>query len=837
LKTDEKMNFFTGTDIPVKNIVRKNYPVCSDDTPISSAAKILRENQCSAIIVQRNKIPVGIWTEKDASGIDFANLNSFDISISEFMSFPILSINENLSIRIVYNKMKENNVRHYLTIDDFGKITGLISLEDLVTAPAMDTLLESKTVSFAVKKLPLIVSHEELLNQVLIKLKDRNLDAFFVDYGDNQFGIMTQRDLVRLIAEKTPNADVGSFAVRPLISINDFDSLKEARDLLLKKNIRHLGVLNLYGKLIGLLSFSEILNFMELVLLDELKKAYHEKEKSLESIHKYLSLLEKVMDYSKNAIFMADESGAMYYINPAFSEITGYNLEEFLQLQTNIFNGGYGLFEDLQIIEQKISLAETGSWHGRVWSKKKNGTKILQELSLYRVSDDLNKNAKKRYIGIFNDMTENALLEDTVRKNKYFDTSTNLPNADYFTEELDSLLDFSKKRNANIYVLKISIVNIKNINYTYGEHTGNLVIQEVADILSGLLRDSELICIDSRVHFFIASSNILSPYNLQEFVNQIISQFSFSRRIGEFLITIDIKIGVSISPSDGESAVDLMSHAAIASRDFNREASDQFFMYSKESHQKLISQFLMIEKLKLAIKNTAFEVHYQPVYRISDRNIEFYEALARWKFDNEYISAELFIDIAEKENLIIDLGYVVFETICKDLSKFELNNKDIKISVNLSPYQMRDPSVIHRLVSIMNLYSVRKENIIFEITESELLERNSSVDLSLQIIKDNRIEIFLDDYGAGYSSLSYLSNFPVSTIKIDKKLLTILEEINKTEVVIESLVKIFHSLDKKVVAEGIETKEQMEMINRTGCEYLQGFLLGKPMQASEVFTS
>ncbi|MFN3477791.1 MAG: putative bifunctional diguanylate cyclase/phosphodiesterase, partial [bacterium] len=381
-------------------------------------------------------------------------------------------------------------------------------------------------------------------------------------------------------------------------------------------------------------------------------------------------------------------------------------------------------------------------------------------------------------------------------------------------------------------------------NDNYGHHAGDKFLKEVSQRILYSLRPGDVVGRMAGDEFIVILDDIAKPEDVQLVCNKILSNLE-KIEIGDIIMDITLSIGISIYPEDTENVEDLIKFADMAMYKSKEKGKNTFEFYSKEMAQRFKYRIEMINKIQNAIKNSSFTVFYQPIIDIKDLKgqteeeikqeivskglIIGLEALIRWFENGKIIPPLEFIPLAEETNLILPIGRIVLDLSTKQISKFEK-----KLFINVSAKEFEYPLYFEQLVKILEKNSFNPRFLSIEITEGIVIK---NIDKFLDIASDLRklgIEICIDDFGVGYSSLSSLINIPASVIKIDRSFIAQITKDKKVRRIIKGIIDISKILGFKVVAEGIETFEQLKIVNEYGCDYAQGFFFFKPAPIEEI---
>ena len=487
------------------------------------------------------------------------------------------------------------------------------------------------------------------------------------------------------------------------------------------------------------------------------------------------------------------------------------------------------------------------------YKKPDQRKKLLEKLQKYGEVHDFETilalpNGKDKDIAISvkaypeKDYMEGAVLDITNRKkaerklkklNKkllklvFKDSLTNTINKNPFVDLLKKNVAHSKKENQKLALLFMDLENFKHINDIYGHDTGDSALIIIADKIKSQLRRKDLIGRIGGDEFVVSLNDIKSIENAVCVAEKINGAFAELINVNDLLIKVTISIGISIYPDDASDAAELLKHSDIAMYNAKKKKKNSYHVYSRKQRYKL----MMEQALFYALQNNEYAVHYQPIVDSKGKCV-FLEALLRWNNPMyKYTSPITFIPFLEKSGEIINVGKWIYSEACQQIINFKKDEKysDLKISVNLSQVQIEHNDFIEDFNTIAKETGIGKNNILLEVTENRSFREIDNTIKVLTELKTKNIGIpVLDDYGSGYSSFSNLLRMPVEIVKIDKFLIDHLNvpQLRNATLDIISLIK---RMDKEVVAEGIETKEQFEILFEAGCDYFQGFYFSRPV--------
>lgn len=450
-------------------------------------------------------------------------------------------------------------------------------------------------------------------------------------------------------------------------------------------------------------------------------------------------------------------------------------------------------------------------------------------------------------LGAVQNVTLLKNAEEEIRLLAFYDGLTGLANRTLFLDRLDHELSSSKRHNKHFALLFLDLDQFKRINDTFGHHIGDLLLKNVSETLNRCIRSSDSASRpgsdDSEIllarlggdEFIILLSDINEPENAAAVARRILQQMPTTYNLDGHDVSVTTSIGISVFPADGKKADILLKHADSAMYHAKNTGRNNYQFYEESLNAAVLERFSFEKGIKNGLEKEEFVLYYQPQVELSTGKIVGAEALIRWLHPQKgMISPDKFIPIAEESGLIIDINKWVIQTACRQNDKWRLDCLEpIRIAVNLSGYKLASQNIIQVIRDALQDANLDARNLEVEITENILMQDTEEIIWVLQQMKDLNLSIALDDFGTGYSSLSYLTSFPVDIIKIDRSFVMGCTEQKNNLVIIKAIIAMGHSLGMKIVAEGIETKEQLELIKEFGADEGQGYYFSPPVSQRE----
>lgn len=537
-------------------------------------------------------------------------------------------------------------------------------------------------------------------------------------------------------------------------------------------------------------------------------------------------------EQSSLGMMKADLSLKIIQVNKAFSHITGYQAAEVINKRPDILSSGK---QDKSFYSHMwSSINKNGVWSGEIWNKRKNGSIYPELLTINAVTDS--KNDRCGYIAVFSDISDIKNQGISLGYLAHHDPLTGLPNRFFLNNHLDNAVDRIERSKTKLAVLFIDLDLFKPINDTLGHAVGDALLQKVAKRIINTLRDSDIVSRWGGDEFIVilegesvnnaslVASNLLTALN---------KPFSINGR--EIHISSSIGISTLHDSAQKNQPSTLIRNADTAMYQAKKLGGNQFHYYNEQITQEIQQQVYLETELRKALKNNEFELHYQSKFSTANKQLNGVEALIRWNHPIKgFIPPNKFIAIAEKTGLIIPIGDWVIQTACEQAMRWFKQGQPTQVAVNISAVQLDSGKLCGDIKTILEKTGLPPHLLEIELTESLLIRNITTTTLLLEEINRLGISIAIDDFGTGFSSLSYLTSFPVNKLKIDRCFVQKIQTNKKDRRIIKGIIALAHSINLTVVAEGIETTEQLSYLKKIGCDSVQGFLLAKPMPQENI---
>lgn len=539
-------------------------------------------------------------------------------------------------------------------------------------------------------------------------------------------------------------------------------------------------------------------------------------------------LTENIFKNSKEGIVIMDAETRIIYVNPAFSKITGYSEDEALGRKPSDLKKGDKRLELLyKMIKNAVN--DTGSWQGEIIEKRKDGSTYPRMMTISKVFDS-RTHELVNYLEIFEDLTSTRMIEETIDKMKNYDEITGLPTQVLFEQQMKGLI----RKYDHIAVMILQITNYESLFHNLGKTFGTALIKEATARIKTFLNDEDLIGKLNRDQFVIARINGSEKLKLDSFLSKLLSFLQESIDIENKKNYLNISIGMAIFPDHSADIEKLISFANIAKNYAIQTGDNTYVYYEKEIEHNYWRNLKLETELRSALKKNELSLNFQPQVETGTGEIIGTEALLRWN-NGELgrVGPDQFIPLAEKMELIIPIGKWVLEEAIKQNKKWMgLTKRRLVVAVNLSPVQFKNENLHELIQQLLEKYQMPAELLEVEVTEGVLVNNLECIKNELDKIEALGVKVSIDDFGTGYSSLKYLQRLKFDKLKIDREFIKDYPETDNGNIA-KMIITLANQIGLKVLAEGVETKEQFMFLKENRCDEIQGYYFYKPMTADD----
>ncbi len=545
-----------------------------------------------------------------------------------------------------------------------------------------------------------------------------------------------------------------------------------------------------------------------------------------------LRLAEAVFNSSQEGILITDIEKNIISVNPALERLFGYSQQELIGQTPSLLRSGRHSDEFYQHLWRELTTHH--HWQGEIYNKHKDGTVVPLQLSISAVFND--KREVSHYAAVFTDLTKIRATEAEMMFLSEHDELTNLPNRQLFMSQVDQAIKQASREQAQFAVLMLDLDHFKDVNDSFGHQHGDQLLCLVAQTLKRKLRDCDVIARLGGDEFAILLKAMPQPEDAAMVANKIIGLMTEPWLLEDKMeVTIGASIGISIYPEHGTNTAVLLQGADAALYKAKAAGRNTFTFYADEYTQAARQRITVEAQLRKAIKMGHLRVFYQPQVDIHTGKIIGAESLVRW-LDPErgLIPPSSFIPVAEVCGLIHEIGEFVLAETCRQGQQWLAEGLPrLTLAVNVSPQQFKRHDMHKMVTDVLRQSGFPAYALELELTESALMDNEGSVVNTLNELRGLGIRLAIDDFGTGYSSLAYLKRFPLDVLKIDKKFIDDIPDSKDDMAIANAIIGLAHTLGFKVLAEGVETVEQLEFLQQQQCDHYQGYYFSPPVPADK----
>lgn len=551
-------------------------------------------------------------------------------------------------------------------------------------------------------------------------------------------------------------------------------------------------------------------------------------ELNLTKIAKRLNDIKLALDLTAE-VTITNPDGIITYANDKFCELSRYTKDELIGKNHRIIKSGYHGDEVYQDLWGTIKQGKV--WHNEIKNKAKDGTYYWADSTIVPFLND--EGSPYQYVAIRKDITKRKEYEEALHKIAYENSLTKLPNRLSLENQLEKLC---KNQSAPFAILFIDINDFKFINEHFGYKSGDKVLIELSKkLLSVIEKPTSFISHISGDQFIILLNEIDSVNEITSLASRILQTISRPLIINKQTMYITANIGICRFPNDGVIGENLIEKADIALNNSKKNGKNQFHFFTNIMNVESYKKFTLQNDIRKALMNEEFFIEYQPKVDANSHQIIGAEALVRWEHPEwGTVPPNEFISIAEESGVLIRLGEWILKHICLQIKEWK--NKDLQeipIAVNFSPSQFFDQNMTDMVLQIINETEINPKSIEIEITENGILNDYAMISKKMKKLRDKGISFSIDDFGTGFSNLKNLCQLKFDLIKIDQSFIQDISGNNPNLQITKAIIQLAHLLETKVIAEGVETHEQLSFLKKQKCDYIQGYYFSKPISPIE----
>ena len=565
-----------------------------------------------------------------------------------------------------------------------------------------------------------------------------------------------------------------------------------------------------------------------------LERSIKERISELMTMNQVLTLMEEVFEHSLEGIIITDSNSIINKVNPAFTKITGYAENEVIGKNPRILKSDHHNPHFYKSMWE--SLITNGHWTGEIWNRHKDGYSFPEWMSIIAIRNS--EGETTHYVGVFHDISDMKRQEELIRYQAFHDALTGLPNRFLLKNRMEQSILHSTRDKNRFGVIFLDLDNFKKINDSLGLMIGDLLLKETSERLRQVARNVDTVARHGGDEFIILVENIEDEKPLITLAQRIIAAFKEPFKILDHSFHIGVTLGIAVFPEDGKETDILLRNADTAMFRAKEEGKETFTMYTTSLNDSVTRNLKLENDLRKALVEKSFEVHYQPQMDLKSEKIVSAEGLVRWKnLEGIMMHPDRFIPFSEKNGLIFEIDRIVMDKAFQEISGLiNAGMFPFKLALNCSARILHLKKMPEIIAASLEAFNLSPEWFELEITETAIMKNyGESLDVIFRL-KEIGISISLDDFGTGYSSLGQLKNLPIDSLKIDR---SFVEEISKNRDnghIIEAIVSLSQKFGVKVIAEGVETEDQLSFLKTAGCDIAQGYLISKPLPFNELKT-
>lgn len=545
-----------------------------------------------------------------------------------------------------------------------------------------------------------------------------------------------------------------------------------------------------------------------------------------ESLRQY----EKVFEGSEQGIMVTDAKHVILSVNPAFTRMLGFTLDDVVGKTPKILSSG--LHDSSFYRNLWESVNNFGHWRGEIWNRRKNGEILPEWLSISEVKNESGE--VSHYVGTFSDLSDLKSAQKEIQYLASHDALTGLPDITHFRDRLENAISIAAAANQKIALLALNLDNFKFLNDSLGYASGDKLLKLFAERLKGCLHETDTICRHGGDEFILLLNNMHDDDSINYMVDMLLTEVSSPFAFAGSNISTSCSIGVAVYPTDGNDFEKLFGRARKAMSHAKEEGRNTARFFTEKLNTDSLHYLNIAYGLREALAHHQFELHYQPQISLKNAQVIGAEALIRWHHpQNGMQPPAQFISIAEQTGLIVEMGEWIIEEACRQAMEWQKNGlPPLSMAVNVSAVQFRRGNLAKVIVKALEKTGLDPQLLELELTESIFMEDIDHLLAQLDTLKKLGVKLAIDDFGTGYSNLAYLKKFSIDRLKIDQSFVRDINTDPNDAAIVCAIVQMAHTLNLAVIAEGVEDEAMLKHLRESGCDEVQGYLFSKPLPAT-----
>ena len=579
---------------------------------------------------------------------------------------------------------------------------------------------------------------------------------------------------------------------------------------------------------------STIDNALQKVMLEKAHLGMQTRLQKSEELHRY------IVNSSPDIVFMLDLKGQFTFLNNKIESLLGYSKKELIGKGYHSIIDPADIERANYIFDEQVS-RKSGAWSSelKLKAKKEDHSSRHFEVTFFPIENNnqgskrvVSEHKSSRVIGTYGtarDITDRKEAEEFINFQAYHDLLTRLPNRALFKDRLNISVAQARRNHSKVAVMFLDLDRFKVVNDTLGHAMGDRLLQSVAMRLEHCIRKCDTLSRFGGDEFTLLLPSISSAEDARTIAKKVIKTLKEPFLLGDHEVFVGVSIGISIFPNAGDTVEQLIQNADVAMYHVKGRGKDGYQFFSDTMAVSNSNRLSLERDIRNALERDEFKVYYQPKICASSGKITGVEALVRWEHpERGLVYPGEFIPLAEETRLMSDISNWVLITACKEVKQWiDAGHRDIRLSVNFSPLQVEHPKFVQSLLDELQRVQFPPANLEIELTENVIMNDLENMTQKLSQLSEHGLTIAIDDFGTGYSSLNYLSQLPIHTLKVDQSFVQDIDATHDQACIVSAIVSMAHGLKLNIVAEGVETRAQLDYLKNLGCHEIQGFYFGK----------